>query len=69
MGGGEVDADFAHGFDYRGVDLRARVGAGGEGSGLRGVGELVEEGRGHLGAAGVVDAGEDYVEHFISSWA
>jgi hypothetical protein len=63
VGGGEVDADFAHGVDDDGVDVRAGVGAGGDGAGLGGVGELGEEGGGHLGAAGVVDAGEDIGLH------
>lgn len=71
VGGGEVDADFAHGFDDDGMDVGTGVGAGGEGAGLGGVGELVEEGGGHLGASGVVDTGEDVGFHGViksSNW-
>ena len=67
VGGREVDACFAHGFDDDGMDVGARVGAGGEGAGLRGIGELVEEGGGHLGSAGVVNAGEDVGLHNVRS--
>jgi hypothetical protein len=63
LGGVEIDADFAHGFYDDRVDARAGVGSCGEGAGLCGVDELVKQGGGHLGAAGVMDAGEDVDFH------
>jgi len=38
MGGGEVDACFAHSVDDDGMDVRAGVGSGGEGASLGGIG-------------------------------
>lgn len=54
---GEVDAFFAHGFDYHRVDGVGRGRSGGaDFDGV--VGEVSEIAGGHLGAAGVVDANE-----------
>ena len=54
----EVDGRFCHGLQDLGVHARAGLGAGGDGVRLAGVGEAVEPGRGHLRAAGVVNARE-----------
>ncbi len=71
VGAGEVEADLLHDGEDFGVDAGAGVGSGGDGVSPGGVGELIEEGGGHLGAAGVVDAGEDHGVHGglpVMSW-
>ena len=56
-GGAQVDADLGHGLDDGRVDVVGRGGAGGaDDDPVAGV--VGEQGGGHLGAAGVVDADE-----------
>ena len=62
------DTDLAHGFDGPAghasmVMPRGSLGPCGNSASLRGVGQPVEEGRRHLRAPGVVDAGEEDSRH------
>src|SRR5580693_4753093 len=57
---GQVEADLGHGLDDGGVDLAGGLGPGGGHADLPG-GLVVEQGGGHLGPAGIVDADEEHV--------
>jgi hypothetical protein len=62
LGGGDVDISFLEGLDGEGVDVAGGVGAGG-GDFEEVAGGLAEEGFGHLGAAGVSGAEDQYERH------
>jgi hypothetical protein len=64
---GEVDADLAHDVDHAGMDPLGGLGACRDSARQGRVGQLIEEGSGHLRAAGVVDAGEDVGSHQLGS--
>src|SRR6185295_4414588 len=63
----QVDAQFLHHLDHLGVDPRPGLRPRGNPPGLRRVGDRIEEGRRHLGSAGIMDAGEEEGLHG-SSW-
>jgi hypothetical protein len=66
FGVAKVDAYLLHHEPHFRVDALARVCADGYGVRLRRIGESIEECGGHLGASGVVNAGEDYLKHAFS---
>jgi len=61
----QIEANFAHGIDHLGMDTLAWMGAGGDGPRQCRVGELVENRGGHLGPAGVVNAGKQNQLHDV----
>ena len=62
----EADADRPHDLQHRGVPARGGLGDGPGGHCLPRLGDLLNQGRCHLGPAGAVNAAEDYAVHRCS---